>query len=208
MTTSSLVKKFVADLINTVQFGLTDDECVAGIQEICSFFGIPVPKLIDNVTYKSGIGTCVFNRDTTTPEDDLLCYDLRELKSMGVSDIMSYMAVMTHECAHRVFQDYRFTGPDNGQWEKEMVADYFMGVVIGLKGWNVDSIVNALINEPGSGSHPVGRWRVEFVRYGKFEAYRHIIQKRPATTQEYLDLFLEYRKTHDKEITDAELKIY
>lgn len=208
MITSSIVKQFVADLRSKWTYGLTEQECVEGIENVCSFFGIPVPVLIQNVTEHPDFGTCVMNRDRDTLEDDILCFDLKQLKSMGVSDQMGFMAVITHECAHRVFQNHWFPGPDMGQWESELVADYFMGVKIGLEGWNVESVINALDALRGSGSHPIGKLRGEYVRYGRFEAHRHMIQRKVGTLQEYLDLFLEYRKRHLDELRKAELTIY
>lgn len=208
MIGSSIIKQFVVNLKNKIQYGLTDQECIEGIEEICSFFGIPVPVLIQNVTNDPDGCTCVINRDRSTLHDDILHYNLKELKSLGVSEKLGFMAVMTHECAHRVFQDYSFPGPDNGQWEKEMVADYFMGIKIGLSGWDVAPVINALAKAHGAGSHPVGKVREEYIRYGMFEARRHIVQRRKGTIQEYLDLFLEYRRTHYKELREAELKIY
>lgn len=205
---SPYLKQLVSNLKNKIQYGLTEQECIDGIHEICEFFGIPVPQLIQNVTNEPGGTTCVINRDTTSLEDDILCFNLNELRSMGVTDKISFMAVMTHECAHRVFQNHWFPGPDMGQWESEMVADYFMGVKIGLSGWNVDAVRDALAHERGSGTHPAGDIRSEYVRLGIFEARRRMIQRRVGTIQDYLTSFLEYREMHLDDLRKYELTIY
>lgn len=208
MASSSILKQFISDLKHKMNYGLTEQECVEGIEEICSFFGIPSPVLIQDVTDKPDGCTCIYPMNPETLNDDILCYNLRELRSLGVSDKMSFMAVMTHECAHRVFQNQWFPGPDMGQWEKEMVADYFMGIKIGLDGWDVEPVIKALSSVHGSGTHPVGALRGQFIRYGVTEARCHLVQRHTGTIEEYFQRFLEYRERHIKEIRAAELTIY
>lgn len=208
MMISSLIKPFFANIKSKVLYGMTEKECVDGVNEICEFFGIPVPVLIQNVTDNPRGSTCIYPNNPDTMEDDILCFDLKQLKSMGVSDKVTFMAVMTHECAHRVFQNHWFPGPDMGQWESEMVADYFMGVKIGLEGWDAAPIIRALEMVPGSGTHPVGKVRAEYVKLGRFEAHKRMIQRRTGTISDYLTSFLQYREAHSKELRKAELTIY
>jgi len=205
----SNIRHFCKNLLSKCKYGLTEDECVVAIQAACDFFGIPAPILIQNLTYDPFGQTMFKNRDPYSLYDDVLCYDLNELRGMGVSDIIGFTAVFTHECAHRVFQDKVLPGPDNGQWEGELIADYFMGVRAGLQDMDIRPIRNALAPTPGSGSHPLGKFRDEYIGYGFFEGRRHLInQNLPNTLEDYVKLFLKYRREHLDELYEAEMTIY
>ncbi len=203
------IRHFCKNLLSKSKYGLTEDECLVAIQAACDFFGIPAPVVIQDLTNDPYGQTMFKNRDANSLYDDVLCYDLNELKGLGVSDIIGFTAVFTHECAHRVFQNIDLPGPDNGQWESELIADYFMGVRAGLQDMDIRPVRNALATTPGSGTHPLGKLRDEYIGYGFFEGRRHFInQDLPNTLDDYVELFLKYRREHLSELFEAEMVIY
>lgn len=208
MFSISSIFSFYKNILYKCRYHITENECKQAVLEVCDFFGIPEPLLIKDITDHPELGTCIMPRDTERLDDDLLLFDLKELKQLGVEDIIGFKAVMTHECAHRVFQNQWFPGPDMGQWEGELIADYFMGIHAGLKAWDISTLINALASTGGSGSHPSGKFRKEYVQYGLFEARRHLIQRKVGTIGEYFQLFIDYRNAHLKELRQAELMIY
>ena len=44
------VRKFAKNLLYKSKYGITEDECVKGIQAACDFFGIPMPRTIEDLT--------------------------------------------------------------------------------------------------------------------------------------------------------------
>jgi len=134
---------------------------------------------------------------------------VEQLKSLGVNNYIGFTAVFTHECAHRYFQNRLLPGPDFGQWEGELVADYFMGVRASLERMDITTVVNELAKQStGSGTHPIGRLRWEYATYGKQEANFHLIHRNPFDIEEYFQYFLEYRLRHLDELRKVELKVY
>ena len=127
MINKSDVYQFVRDLLYKCKYGLTEEECVIGIKEACDFFGMPMPQFVHDVTGKKAQQTASQSNDPNTFNDDILFYNLKELKSLGIDDYTAFTAVFTHECAHRYFQNRLLPGPNFGQWEGELVADFFMG---------------------------------------------------------------------------------
>lgn len=202
------INKFCRNLLYRSRYGLTEDGCIRAILDACDFFGIPAPVMIKNMTEKPDGQTMFVNRDRESLYDDVLCYNLKELKSLGISDYTGFTLVFTHECAHRVFQNHWLPGPDFGQWEQELIADYFMGVRAGLQAMEITNVMNGLGNTHGSGTHPTGWLRKEYIQYGLFEGRAHLIKHRIGDVDEYLRLFLEYRQRHYQELRDAEMKIY
>lgn len=198
--------QFCSDIVGKIRFGLNAQDCKDGIDEICRFFGIATPVLIEDMTYNQG-ETCVINGNPETTEDDILIYNLKQLREMGVTDKISFMLVMTHECAHRAFQNDWFPGPDLGQWEKELCSDFFMGVKAGLEGWNITNVLNALSRTPGCGTHPKGSLRRDYMLKGESAAYFNRIKGRSASINDYLKIVID-SLINDRQLHQAELNVY
>ena len=205
----SNIKKFSKDLLYRSQYGITEEECERGIQSACDFFGIPMPRAIEDLTNDPKGATMFKNWDDNRFDDDVLCFDLQQLKRLGVNNYVGFTAVFTHECAHRYFQGRLLPGIDFGQWEGELVADYFMGVRASLERMDITTVVNELAKQStGCGTHPTGKLRWEYATYGKQEANFHLIHRKPFDIEEYFQCFLEYRQNHLEELRKAELKVY
>jgi len=207
-TTIIMIRDFYRNIIYKAKYNLTEDECERAILDACRFFGMPAPVLIKNLTNEPQGSTCFSNRDPNSFYDDVLCYNLKELKSLGVDGYVGFTAVFTHECAHRLFQNRLLPGPDFGQWEHELVADYFMGVRAALQDMDITKVTDGLAQTMGSGTHPTGTLRREYILYGKQEGYMHRIKNIDASAEDYFQLFLEYRLRHLQELHAAEMRVY
>lgn len=203
------IKRFSKNLLYKSQYGITEEECVRGIQAACDFFGIPMPRAIEDLTHNPEGATMFKNWDDERFDDDVLCYDLNQLKRLGVNNYVGFTAVFTHECAHRYFQNRLLPGPNFGQWEGELVADYFMGVRSSLERQDISVIINELAKQStGSGTHPTGRLRWEYATYGRQEGDFHLIHHKPFDIEEFFQLFLNYRLRHIDALKKAEFRIY
>ena len=97
--------QYCKDLLYRTRYGLTQAECEKGVLDACAFFGIPAPRAIEDLTNQPGGRTMFKNYNPESYEDDILCYNLREMKNLGMTGPVGFTAIFTHECAHRVLQN-------------------------------------------------------------------------------------------------------
>lgn len=147
-------------------FNLDMAQITDAIQSACAFFGLSYPNMVLNLTRRPKGGTMVYNLDPETDADDILCYDLNQLMALGITNKDSFSLIMTHECAHRYFQNYSFPGLNNGQWERELACDFCMGARAALEHMSVEKVVRGLGGTHGADTHPDGDLRVEAITGG------------------------------------------
>lgn len=194
------------------KFGLSEQDCIDGIKIPCDFFDIPMPAMINDLTEHPGGRTMLVYTNKESFCDDVICYNLEQLRELGVTDKDSFALVMTHECAHRVFKNTRLPGINNGQWESELIADFFIGVLAGFYGLSTKTfgaIKVGLASSQGAQSHPIGRLRAEVVSYGyTYVGCLDLIHKRKRTIQEYYQVFMAWLQKHYSEIREAQVPFY
>ena len=182
-------------------------EIQQGIKSACDFFGISYPKMVQDLSDMKCGSTMFCNVDRQSFSDDILCYDLEQLKRLNVRTPDAFTLVMTHECAHRVFQDCNFDGPNNGQWDEEMVADYFMGVRSGMQGIDIRDVIRGFQNSSGSMSHPSGALRVKVMWFGKTHVEELLRRGYRPTLQGLFNDYMEFRSSIDDEVRRAFLNV-
>ena len=175
------------------RFGLSEDDVRDAIKSACDFFSIPMPRLIQDMTNADNGQTMFVNWDKNSYHDDVLCFDMRQLICMNVDSKESFSLVMTHECAHRVFQATNFPGVAGGIWESELVADFFMGVRAGLANMDESRIAAGLLITGGCQTHPEGRLRVLFIRHGKYIAQVMKMNGASLTIKNFMNEFIKFR---------------
>ena len=190
------------------RFGLTYKDVYDAIKSACDFFRIPMPRMIQDLTNVHNGQTMFVNWDRSSYEDDVLCFNMQQLIDLKVDSKEAFSLVMTHECAHRALQNTRFPGINNGIWEQELAADFFMGCRAGL--WNMDEskITVGLILTNGSPTHPEGALRALFIRHGKYKAIEMRDKSIPLTIQNLLNVFMEYCQQNVDEILHYQRKFY
>lgn len=190
------------------RFNLSHAEVMEAIRGACDFFRIPYPELVYDLTDKKGGRTMFVNNNSDKMSDDILCYNMDQLIDLKVNSLDSFSLIMTHECAHRVFQKAHLPGVANGIWEHELLADFFMGIRAGL--WSIDCGLPmiGLFLTPGSHTHPEGIIRGMFIRHGNYLAQRMLMEGAPKTLEYIFNKFLEYREEMMEEIVNYQSKWY
>lgn len=69
-----------------VDFGLTPQDIDGAIRSACDFFNIPMPAIIHDLTYVQDGETMFLNYDQESYEDDVLCFNLRQLQDLNVDN--------------------------------------------------------------------------------------------------------------------------
>ena len=116
--------------------------------------------------------------------------------------------IFDYTSTNRALQNTRFPGINNGIWEQELAADFFMGCRAGL--WNMDEskITVGLILTNGSPTHPEGVLRALFIRHGKYKAIEMRDMSIPLTIQNLLNVFMEYCQQNVDDILHYQRKFY
>ncbi len=190
------------------KFGLTPKDVEDAIKSACDFFHIPMPRMIQDLTNVQNGQTMFVNFNPASYEDDVLCFNMQQLVDMKVDSKEAFSLVMTHECSHRALQNTQLPGINNGVWEHELAADFFMGCRAGL--WNMDEsrICTGLILTNGTPTHPEGALRVLFIRHGKYKAIEMRDNSIPLTVPNLLNAFMAYRQENLEQIHRFQQKFY
>lgn len=167
-------------------FNLSAQEITAAIQSACAFFGMPYPQFVLDLT-KEGGQTMFCNYDASSYQDDVICYNLRQLQSLGANNQVALSLIMTHECAHRFFQRSTFLGANNGAWEEELTCDYFMGVRAAMQQLDIQNVAFGLAETSGAKSHPDGDLRFNAIMYGTRIVMRYKVMGVPLTMDSFID---------------------
>ena len=180
-------------------FNLPVKDIVDAIRSACAFFGLKYPKKVIDISLLHDGGTRVYPMDPTTDADDVLYYNLSELKALRIKNKESFSLIMTHECAHRYFQGWTFQGRNNGQWEQELACDFFMGARAAIEGMNPQQVINALGSTNGADTHPDGDIREDAISAGYNLSSQYLKQGRRPSLDECrigLDQFLFAYRAH------------
>lgn len=184
-------------------FALPDQMVANSIHQASDFFGIPDPASSFDSSVE-GMGTSVTNYYPNTYEDDLLRFNRNELMSMGITEKDSFDLVMTHETAHRVFQNTTFDGINQGSWEEELACDYFAGLRAGMNDIDISDFRDSLANTGGSDTHPAGSLRADFIEHGKEVAEQMRSQGYMPTFDDSMDALRDYLSQKGDEIREAQ----
>lgn len=187
-------------------FNLSVSDITDAISSACKFFGIPYPDMVLNLTSQPNGATMFVNKDKSTYADDIICYNLLQLQNLGVSNKTAFTLIMTHECAHRYFQQYTFPGLNNGQWEEELACDFCMGVRSILENLDIRRVAEGLGRTQGAITHPDGDLRYQAILDGQ-GAVKYLTENGfELCLDNYLRYFEEFRKMMEPTIFARELK--
>lgn len=190
------------------KFGLSPKDVEESIKSACDFFHIPMPHLIQDLTNVHNGQTMFVNFNPGSYDDDVLCFNMQQLVDLKVDSKEAFSLVMTHECAHRVLQNTQFPGINNGIWEHELAADFFIGCRAGLWGMDDSKIRVGLILTNGSQTHPEGTIRALFVSHGMHKAIEMRNNFIPLSIQNLLNAFMVYRQDNLEQIHYYQRKFY
>ena len=187
-------------------FQLNIAEITDAIQSACKFFELSYPYMVLDVSRQPQGGTMVYNMDPTTDADDILYYDLNQLTAIGITNKDSFSLIMTHECAHRYFQECDFPGLNNGQWERELACDYFMGARGAIEDLRILAVANGIGSTPGADTHPDGDLRKRAIMAG-YQMVQTMVQDNiPITLDNIMRGFNDFRAVYAPTIFAREQK--
>lgn len=187
-------------------FQLEMEDITDAIQSACAFFGLSYPDMVLNVSNQPKGGTMVYNMDTTTDADDILYYDLRQLMALNITKKDSFSLIITHECAHRYFQGWRFQGLNNGQWEQELACDYFMGARGAIEDLRINEVANGLGSTQGADTHPDGDLRKLAILAGSQVVQTLVQNNIPLSLDNLMRGFNDFRAVYEPTIFAREQK--
>lgn len=187
-------------------FNLPMADITEAIGSACEFFGLSYPDMVLNLTNQPKGGTMVYNLDASTDADDVLCYDLRQLHSLGITNKDSLSLIMTHECAHRYFQGYDFPGLNNGVWEQELACDFFMGVRSMIQQMDITRVAEGLASTQGWKGHPDGDLRYKAIMEGRNTVLYLVENNYALSLDNCLLCFQKYREVIEPTIFAREQK--
>lgn len=193
------------------KYGLSLEDCMQGIQSACHFFGIPSPANIEDFTNKPTGGTMFLNSNSQSYIDDIIGFDLEELKMLSVNSKDAFTLIMTHECAHRLLQNTILPGLHQGQWEEELCCDFFIGVravVEHVPSNALTNVCNGLSRSKGALTHPTGRLRCAAIQWGCEVGNKLIQNKQYCSLSELLGLFEQWRQLNAPIIREAQTPFY
>lgn len=148
------------------QLKISQQEIEDAIHSACDFFGISYPMLIIDLTNKKYGQTMFVNVNPESFSDDVICFNIRQLQELGVKNKDAFTLIMTHECAHRLYQQVQFDGPFDGHWKEELACDFYMGVRSVLEQLDILGVVEGIGNTEGCCTHPDGELRQDAIRFG------------------------------------------
>lgn len=187
-------------------FNMPVAEITDAIGSACAFFGIPYPDMVYNLTYQQDGRTMFVNSDPSTYDDDVICFNLKQLRNLGATNKESFSLIMTHECAHRYFQKTTFPGLNNGVWEEELACDYFMGVRSQMQHMDIRRVAEELGRIQGWKGHPDGDLRYQAIMEGQ-RAVVFLAQNNYALSMDNLmSCFEQYRQAVEPTIFAREQK--
>ena len=190
------------------KYGLSQKDVEESIKSACDFFQIPYPRLVQDLTNVPYGQTMFLNWDKNSYDDDVICYNMNQMINMKVDSKEAFSLVMSHECAHRLLQNTRFYGPNNGAWEEELCCDYFMGVRSGLMNMDISKVALGLSMTSGSITHPEGLLRAMFIQYGKYHVQEMQKLGLSLTMPNLLYEFEKYRCKMQSEIVKQQRKYF
>ena len=187
-------------------FNMPVADIVDAIRSASAFFGLAYPKKVLDISRMQNGGTRVYPLDRTTDEDDVLYYNLSELKMLKIKNKESFSLIMTHECAHRFFQGWKFPGMNNGQWEQELACDFFMGIRAAMEGMNPQQVMDALGSTSGADTHPEGDLRADAIAIGYQLVQNFMALKKMPTMDDCIDGLNEFLFSYRTQIYEREEK--
>ena len=202
------LENFHKNIERRFKYGISFFDCENAIYEVCQFFEIDPPAFISDLTEHPQGQTMFVDSNKYSYADDIICYSMEELKSLGIKTKDAFSLVMTHECAHRLLQNTHLPGLNDGSWEEELCCDFFMGVRAGLGDIDpkaMQAVREGLSQSEGSTTHPTGKLRYDIISYGyTWVGGFDLIHHRKRSRSEYIRLFDEWRIKHLDEIREAQ----
>lgn len=184
---------FFKDLEN-----IADEDFVMVIEEIATFFGIPIPVLRDK---------CSAILEIATAEDAVECelfYNLQLMKKSGINNLDILRLSLVHEISHQLLFSIRFMLFENELWIQELAADMMVGAFSIISGDVTTGKYKYVLRQlPASMTHPDGTLRAAIVEYGREYITQLRKQKKVSVIQEVLKGLPAFVYEHYRELQES-----
>lgn len=138
------------------------------VERACDFFHIEYPEIVETERL-----TGVYTHDVSSLSDDVLVYNVVQLKDLGIDGRDCLDLVMTHEATHRMLQGM---GLDFNAYQEELCGDYMPGVRAGLNGIDISQMAEVYTNMPEDVEHPDGGLRLVALEEGANFAHEYMAE--------------------------------
>lgn len=184
------------------QLQLSQQEIEEGIHSACDFFGIAYPMLIIDLSNKKYGQTMFVNVDPVSFTDDVICYNIRQLQNLGVKNRDAFTLIMTHECAHRYYQQFPFDGPFEGHWKEELTCDFYMGVRSVLEQLTIGGVLEGTSRMQGCQTHPDGDLRKDAIQFGINTVLQFLHNGTPCILENFHKAILVYLSAEEMDLSE------
>lgn len=172
------------------------------ILEICDFFDLPFPILIDK---SESLASITFTEFSELGSE--IRFNVEMLKHCGINNIDAFDTVMCHELTHQYLANKELNFCINKEWSVEFGCDYFVGVRCASRLRASGKYKYAVSKMKASLYHPNGCFRVKAVIAG-YDFVNWMISKGIKPDAESSLLGLNYFLcSNSKEINDVYLSL-
>lgn len=184
------------------KLSLSQQEIEEAIHSACDFFGIAYPMLIIDLSNKKYGQTMFVNVDPVSFTDDVICYNIRQLQNLGVKNKDAFTLIMTHECAHRYYQQFPFDGPFEGHWKEELTCDFYMGVRSVLEQLTIGGVLEGTSRMQGCQTHPDGDLRKDAIQFGINTVLQFLNNGTPCILENFHKAILVYLSAEEMDLSE------
>lgn len=162
------------------------DDIVTSVHGASDFFGLPDPmKIIEHADTPAA----AVPGHAESAFDDLIMVNSSMLNDLQVTGSNELDMVMTHEAAHRFFQQGTFHDLPLASHNEELACDFMAGLRAGQEGWNVNTMQNVFSTWEIGPEHPAGNLRADILGFASNLALEHP-DLSPTEAMPYLEDYL------------------
>lgn len=141
---------------------ISDDDIIATINDVATFFGLPIPTISDKC---STIAEVMTSDNATECE---LFYSKQMMEKAGINNIDTLCLSLVHELSHQVLYMTRFLLFENELWIQELAADLMVGAFSAIGSDVATGKYKYVLRQlPANITHPGGTLRAAIVEYGR-----------------------------------------
>ncbi len=177
---------------------ISDDDVIAIIREVATFFGLPAPAISDKC---STIAEVITSDNASECE---LFYSRQMMEKAGINNLDTLRLSLVHELSHQVLYKTRFLLFENELWVQELAADMLVGAFSAIGDDVATGKYKYVLRQlPASMTHPDGKLRAAIVEYGREYITQLRKQNQVNDIQEVLKGLPAFVYGHYQELQDS-----
>lgn len=141
----------------------SESDITASVHSASDYFGMPTPMTIMETPANGP--AAVAPGDIHSTFDDVVTYDRPSMAACHIATPEELDMVMTHETAHRAFQEGVFHDFPLASHQEELACDFMAGLRAGQEGWDIDGMQDVFRMWGTDSEHPGGNLRADILEY-------------------------------------------